>query len=142
MSFDPQDLRRLSELGRQLPERLPTPDIHIKEKHQSKNTEQLHPVETEDNPEALFHELMKASPDGSVPPHLLKRLQQVETKQLNQEERIPNHSQNNKKDTFQASNLDQQETFASKRSRPKSNSQEESLYLIFRESLLEDEQET
>jgi hypothetical protein len=35
-------------------------------------------VETEQNPEALFRELMTVSPDGSVPPHLLERLRDLE----------------------------------------------------------------
>ncbi|WP_369795456.1 hypothetical protein [Synechococcus sp. GFB01] len=37
-----------------------------------------HRVETEEDPEQLFRELMQASPDGTVPPHLLDRLRQLE----------------------------------------------------------------
>ena len=39
-----------------------------------------HRVEVEENPEALFRELMQVSPDGSVPPHLLERLKQLEAR--------------------------------------------------------------
>jgi hypothetical protein len=41
-------------------------------------SERRHRVETETDPEALFHELMQVSPDGTVPPHLLQRLRQAE----------------------------------------------------------------
>jgi hypothetical protein len=41
-----------------------------------------HAVETEDNPEQLFRELMSASADGTVPPHLLDRLRQLEKQRL------------------------------------------------------------
>ena len=37
-----------------------------------------HAVETEEDPEQLFRELMAACPDGRVPPHLLDRLRQLE----------------------------------------------------------------
>jgi hypothetical protein len=36
-------------------------------------------VETERDPERLFRELMDVSPDGTVPPHLMERLRQLET---------------------------------------------------------------
>jgi hypothetical protein len=35
-------------------------------------------VETETDPQALFHALMQVSPDGTVPPHLMDRLRQAE----------------------------------------------------------------
>ena len=35
-------------------------------------------MEREQNPEQLFRELMTASKDGHVPPHLLERLRQLE----------------------------------------------------------------
>ena len=41
-------------------------------------TTRKHQIETEENPDALFHSLMKASDDGSVPTHLLNRLKQLE----------------------------------------------------------------
>jgi hypothetical protein len=36
-------------------------------------------VETEQDPQKLFRALMNVSADGSVPPHLLERLRQLET---------------------------------------------------------------
>lgn len=37
-----------------------------------------HRLEQEEDPAELFRALMKASPDGSVPPHLLDRLRELE----------------------------------------------------------------
>ncbi len=69
MSFDARSLERLQQLGRSLPQPLPRPTPKATEAVQP--SERRHPVEIEENPEALFRELMKISPDGSVPPHLL-----------------------------------------------------------------------
>lgn len=74
MSFDPRSLERLRELGRSLPQPLPKPAAPPP----PKASEQRHKVETETNPEALFRELMQASPDGTVPPHLMARLKELE----------------------------------------------------------------
>jgi hypothetical protein len=38
-------------------------------------------VEIEDDPQALFRELMLVSPDGTVPPHLMARLKEAESRQ-------------------------------------------------------------
>jgi hypothetical protein len=75
MSFDPRSLERLRELGRNLPQPLPKPEAPPAP---PKASEQRHKVETETNPEALFRELMQASPDGTVPPHLMARLKELE----------------------------------------------------------------
>ena len=75
MSFDNRSLDRLRELGRTLPKPLPKPEAPPPI---PKASEQRHKVETEENPEQLFRELMQASPDGSVPEHLLDRLRQLE----------------------------------------------------------------
>ncbi len=72
MTLDPRSRERLEALGRQLPQPLPAPSP------KPSPTTARHPVETERNPERLFQELMAASPDGSVPPHLLERLKQLE----------------------------------------------------------------
>ena len=74
MSFDARSLDRLRELGRTLPKPLPKPEAPPA----PKASEQRHKVETETNPEALFRELMQASPDGTVPPHLMARLKELE----------------------------------------------------------------
>jgi hypothetical protein len=76
MSFDARSLERLQELGRSLPQPLPKPVP--KAAVPAKASERRHAVETEENPEALFRELMQVSPDGSVPPHLLERLRDLE----------------------------------------------------------------
>lgn len=75
MSFDPRSLERLRQLGRSLPQPLPPPDTPAR---QAPAAPQRHRVETEEDPEQLFRELMQASPDGTVPPHLLDRLRQLE----------------------------------------------------------------
>ena len=75
MSFDARSLERLQQLGRQLPQPLPKPEAPSQPAPASSRR---HKVETETNPERLFQELMKASEDGTVPPHLLDRLRQAE----------------------------------------------------------------
>ena len=59
MSFDPNSLERLRELSRQLPKTLPTPNSSFLKAKQSSNSK--HPIETEENPQELFKELIKAS---------------------------------------------------------------------------------
>lgn len=76
MSFDPRSLERLRQLGRSLPQPLPLPDPP---RRPGKAEPARHRVETEQDPEQLFRELMQASADGSVPPHLLDRLRQLES---------------------------------------------------------------
>lgn len=78
MSFDPRSMERLRQLGRQLPEPLAKPET--KAESRAKATQKRHPVETEENPQALFHELMTVSADGTVPEHLMARLKQAEQK--------------------------------------------------------------
>ena len=75
MSFDPRSLERLSELRRELPAPLPEPE---KPPAAPKASLVRHSIETENNPEELFRELMKASQDGTVPEHLMDRLKQLE----------------------------------------------------------------
>ena len=82
MTFDSRSIQRLRELGRQLPEELPKPNTKDKQRRTKNN--KLHPIETEQNPQALFQELMNASPDGNVPSHLMARLKETEAKQRNQ----------------------------------------------------------
>jgi hypothetical protein len=81
MSFDPRSRERLEALGRQLPRKLPAPEPARPAEADLLRpaTERLHPVETEQDPERLFRELMNVSPDGTVPPHLMDRLRQLET---------------------------------------------------------------
>ncbi|MEI8250020.1 MAG: hypothetical protein WCF98_02485 [Synechococcus sp. ELA057] len=76
MALDPRSRERLEALGRSLPQPLPVPEPRRTRREQA--AAPRHPLETEDNPEQLFRELMAASPDGTVPPHHLERLQQLE----------------------------------------------------------------
>lgn len=80
MSFDARSRERLEALGRQLPQKLPTPAAPAAPSTLETNEGQpgRHPLELERNPEQLFRELMQASADGTVPPHLLDRLRQLE----------------------------------------------------------------
>lgn len=87
MTFDARSKERLEALGRTLPKILPSPDsckalqgdTHTPGGTQGK-AEKLarHRLEREEDPAELFRALMKASPDGSVPPHLLDRLRELE----------------------------------------------------------------
>ena len=74
MSFDPRSLERLREIGRQLPKPLPDPEGPVTPKARQVK----HKVETEQNPEQLFRELMQVSEDGTVPEHLMARLKMLE----------------------------------------------------------------
>lgn len=76
MSFDARSRERLQALGRSLPQPLPKPEQP--RQSQTKATDRRHKVELEQNPEALFRELMQVSPDGTVPPHLMERLRELE----------------------------------------------------------------
>jgi hypothetical protein len=76
MSFDARSRERLEALGRRLPQPLPPPAPL--QQAETKATAKRHRVELEDNPEALFRELMQISPDGTVPPHLMDRLRELE----------------------------------------------------------------
>jgi hypothetical protein len=78
MSFDAHSRERLEALGRTLPQPLPQPQSAAGSSPRA--TEKRHRVEVEENPEVLFRELMQVSPDGSVPPHLLDRLKQLEAR--------------------------------------------------------------
>ncbi|KAF0653957.1 hypothetical protein L107_06293 [Cyanobium sp. Copco_Reservoir_LC18] len=83
MSFDARSRERLEALGRQLPRPLPAPAPPTPAAGApapgSSALERRHPVETEQDPQKLFRALMNVSADGSVPPHLLERLRQLET---------------------------------------------------------------
>jgi hypothetical protein len=77
MSFDARSRERLEALGRNLPKPLPPPPS---QQATPKATDKRHRVEVEENPEALFRELMQVSPDGTVPPHLMERLRELEAR--------------------------------------------------------------
>jgi len=79
MSFDSHSLERLHQLGRQLPKPLDVPNPSIDSS--KKSIGKKHPIETEDDPNNLFKELINASIDGKVPKHLINRLKETEKKQ-------------------------------------------------------------
>ena len=84
MSFDARSIERLKQLGRNLPQPLPKPAPE----RQPAAAAKLHRLETEQDPEALFRELMRASADGSVPPHLMQRLRQLEQERLARQQAV------------------------------------------------------
>ena len=98
MTFDSHSLERLKELGRKLPKAISKPQPNeLKNPNETKN-QKLHPVETETNPEQLFRELMKISPDGNVPPHLLERLKKLESNNGKNPSNLDPHINENYKD--------------------------------------------
>ncbi|EAQ69096.1 hypothetical protein SynRS9909_01662 [Synechococcus sp. RS9909] len=139
MSFDPRSLERLKELGRTLPQALPTPEA--KPASTPKASERRHKVETEQNPEQLFRELMQVSPDGTVPEHLMQRLKEAE--QRSQAERRPATAATSSPLPAPTTG---QRPIKGKTTRPQRpsvapGSEEESLYVAFGQLLLEDEAE-
>lgn len=87
MALDPRSRERLEALGRTLPRPLPAPDPARQPRKELQAPR--HAVETEQNPQQLFRELMSASSDGSVPPHLLDRLRQLEKPPLSRRTALP-----------------------------------------------------
>jgi hypothetical protein len=77
MSFDAHSRERLEALGRTLPSKLPLP-TQAEAAPPPRAVDRRHRVETEQDPGRLFHELMDASRDGTVPPHLMDRLKGLE----------------------------------------------------------------
>ena len=87
MSFNPRSLKRLQELGRQLPKEINKTEASLSQKSKKPEKRKLHSVETEENPEQLFRELIDISPDGNIPDHLLDRLKKLESNRIE----IPEH---------------------------------------------------
>ena len=106
MTFDARSKERLEALGRTLPKKLPPPEppktaraVNPLSASQGQGPTETgatgpgpqrsavkdasgeaarHRLEREQDPAALFRALVTASPDGTVPPHLLDRLRQLE----------------------------------------------------------------
>ena len=125
MTFDSRSLEHLRQLGRQLPQELPKP-INTNNK-ECKGKDKQHPIETAKDPQVLFQELNKASPDGNIPSHLIAKLKEIEANQLEQSN--INHSNQ------QAQNKNK----PSSRRRLNKEPQEENLYASFNRFLLEEE---
>jgi len=139
MSFDPRSLERLRELGRQLPKPLAEPEKPITPKARQVR----HKVETEENPEALFRELMQVSEDGTVPEHLLARLKQLEAARApRQPLATPDPAGSGSTDglpPLPSSQAGKGKTTRPKRPQVSPGSEEESLYVAFSQLLLEDD---
>tara|TARA_Y100001968_G_scaffold325158_1_gene365917 strand:- start:72 stop:458 length:387 start_codon:yes stop_codon:yes gene_type:complete len=128
MSFDSHSLDRLRELGRKLPQKLPKADAAPnKESTQQTN---LHQVETEENPQQLFHSLMDISPNGSVPSHLVTRLKEIEAKELSKTNPV------SFKDPTENKQISSNETLITN---SRSIDEENSLYTSFKSLLLEED---
>ena len=144
MSFDPRSLERLKELGRQLPKALPNPETESKPS--TKANRPKHKVETEQNPEALFHELMNVSQDGTVPDHLMSRLRSAEQrlKDERRQRQVSTPSQSTQGSATGLPSPPAQSTGKGKNTRPQrpnvpAGSEEDSLYVAFSQLLLEDD---
>ena len=123
MSLDPHSLERLRELGRQLPKEILKPNpskTNDLTPHKNKN---LHKVETEENPEQLFRDLMDISQDGNVPDHLLDRLKKLESHELD----------------FHSSNSDKTDSTIPSSHKKRKNNDSSNLYTAFNRFLLEDD---
>ncbi|WP_320676615.1 hypothetical protein [Prochlorococcus sp. MIT 1300] len=141
MSFDQNSLERLRQLGRQLPQPIKPPISSSQIKPQTSS--KLHAIETEEDPNNLFRELMNASPDGSVPPHLINRLKKTELKQQEQtqKERISHLIAEDKQLQPPLPKIHQTQGGLQKKSQHKTNPIKETLYVDFERLLLEDEDE-
>ena len=153
MSFDPRSLERLRQLGRELPQPLDAPQQ--KTAPDSKSNPKRHRVETEDDPELLFHELMKVSNDGNIPDHLMARLKQAEQKKdeerRRQDQTKSGHSnerggQDQSPGMADVTKGTRGEANKGKNTRPRRltappGSEEESLYVTFGQLLLEDDED-
>ena len=131
MSFDPHSLERLRELGRNLPRQLPTPNETSQ--LNTKIKPKLHPIETEEDPQKLFGELIKASPDGKVPSHLIDRLKKAESLDLEKQAHIKSRN-NTKAPVVTTSKNKSKKTIGSR-------SINDKLYISFKQLLLEEEQD-
>ncbi|MDG2216385.1 MAG: hypothetical protein P8K91_06330 [Synechococcus sp. cluster2_bin.235] len=141
MSFDPRSLERLKELGRSLPEPIAPPQQPTD--RPLKATEKRHRIETEDNPERLFQELMKASSDGTVPEHLMARLKDAERHVAiqNKAKAKPQILPSSQTLSRQPLRGGQGKTTRPSRPNVAVGSEEESLYVAFGQLLLEDDED-
>ncbi len=122
MALDAENVKRLQELNQRLV--APSNVSNIQNQQTNSRKQNLHPIETEENPQQLFKELMQASPDGGVPTHLIKRLKELEENQQNN--KPPFLEQNNEPDLNTSSPT------------PNSMSPSSELYTTFKMLLLEE----
>ena len=127
MALSEESRRRLEELGRRLPQPLPKPEAAPE-----RPAPKRHRIETETDPGVLFQELMQASPDGTVPPHLMERLRQLEQDQRAAAAAAP---------LSQLKRRQGQPRLTGKRA-SSSRDEPDPLYVSFEQMLLENEEET
>ncbi len=126
MSFDSRSIDRLRALGKQLPQELQIQKSSFK-KPLTTDTSNTHPLETEEDPEKLFQELIKASPDGQIPKHLIDRLREVEEKHsIKANSKLLNTPHN-------------KSTSTSHKKSSKTKLEDDNLYISFQQLLLEEE---
>ena len=142
MSFDPRSLERLRQLGRQLPEAIPEPANATK--RTAKDNRPRHKVETEQDPKALFHELMQVSQDGTVPEHLMARLRDAEERVDSERRQKLNTPSSSALDSLVSStSFSSRSTGKGKNTRPQRRdvapgSEEDSMYVAFGQMFLEE----
>ena len=134
MNLSKKNLDRLRQLEAQLNQANSLSDTS--NKAPNKTSSSLHPIETEENPEILFRELIKASPDGQVPDHLITRLKEIEAAQLSAKKEISIYNKKNSnaltnktKKTTQGNNI------------KNINSDQDNLYALFHSLILEEEED-
>ena len=143
MSFDPRSLERLRQLGRQLPEPIPAPEAETQ--RSAKTSRPRHRVETEQDPKALFHELMQVSQDGTVPEHLMARLRDAEERVDSERRRKLNAPSPLTQDSLASQTaVSTRSTGKGKNTRPQRRdvvpgSEEDSLYVAFGQMFLEEQ---
>ncbi len=134
MNLNPNDLERLRKLSLQLQKTESQDSPALPSKNNSTKKNALHPIETEEVPDKLFKELIKASPDGNVPPHLVSRLKEIEEKYYKK-----NYSE---KGLHKKLNIQEDKSFSLSPANKKSTGKqtdEDKLYIDFKRLLLEDE---
>ena len=143
MSFDPRSLERLRQLGRQLPEPIPAPEADTQ--RSAKTSRPRHRVETEQDPQALFHELMQVSQDGTVPEHLMARLRDAEERVDSERRQKLNAPSPLTQDSLASQTVvPTRSTGKGKNTRPQRRdvvpgSEEDSLYVAFGQMFLEEQ---
>ena len=140
MSFDARSLERLRDLGRQLPQKLQEPKAEVQSPTPAK--QKRHKIETEDDPQALFRELMQVSRDGSVPEHMLARLKSLEARRSPaSDSSVAATEAPNPLAAGAASSPSKSKTTQPSRPKVTPGSEEESLYVAFGQLLLEDDED-
>tara|TARA_Y100001968_G_C19281493_1_gene679446 strand:- start:20 stop:388 length:369 start_codon:yes stop_codon:yes gene_type:complete len=121
MSFDSENIKRLKNLQRQLPKKLPIPDEKLKSKIKKYNN-----YEENKYPEKLFQDIINESEDGTIPIHLLKRLKKLEEKQTESNSKLVN-------------NDSKSEIIKSQNKKNIDSSIDDNHYILFKKLLLEEE---